>query len=150
MLRARASSSADTLITSINYARSEAITRNQRIVLCASDDGVNCLAPLNWNDGWIVMVQDGGNVLRYKEISNPGASITLTDAANANFAAMRVVFTSSGETHLENAAGDETEQPYLFLLQVTGCMNPQLNIQRQISIAISGLMTVNPRLACTI
>jgi len=148
MLRVRASSSADTLITSINYARSEAITRNQRIVLCASDDGVNCLAPQGWNDGWIVMIQADGTVLRYKDISTPGASITLTDAANANFAAMRAVFKSSGETHLENAAGLETAQPYLFFVQVTGCNNPQLNIRRQISIAISGLMTVNPRLAC--
>jgi len=148
ILRVRASSSADTLITSINYARSEAITRNQRIVLCASDDGLNCLAPQGWNDGWIVMIQADGAVLRYKEISTPGASITLTDAANTNFAAMRVVFTSSGETHLENAAGAETVQPYLFFVQVNGCNAPQLNIRRQISIAISGLMTVNPRLPC--
>ena len=148
MLRVRASSSADTLITSINYARSEAITRNQRIVLCASDDGVNCLAPLNWNDGWIVMIQADGTVLRYKDISTPGASITLTDAANTNFDAMRVIFNSSGETHLENAAGAATVQNYIFFTQVDGCDDPQLNIRRQINLAISGLMTVNPRLAC--
>jgi len=148
MLRVRASSSADALITSINYARSEAITRNQRIVLCASDDGLNCLAPQGWNDGWIVVIQAAGTVLRYKEISTPGASITLTDVANTDFAAMRVVFTSSGETHLENAAGAETEQVYMFFTQANGCDDPQLNIRRQISLAISGLMTVNPRLAC--
>jgi len=148
MLRVRASSSADTLIASINYARSEAITRNQRIVLCASADGLNCLAPLNWNDGWIVMIQASGEVLRYKDLSNPGSSITLTDAADTNFDTMRVVFTSSGETHLEDAAGAETEQVYMFFTQVDGCDAPQLNIRRQINLAISGLMTVNPRLPC--
>jgi Tfp pilus assembly protein FimT len=148
MLRVRASSSADTLITSINYARSEAITRNQRIDFCASDDGVNCSAPQNWNSGWIVMIQASNEVLRYKNISSPGASIILADASDAEISPIKVVFFSSGETRLEFVAGTPVEQEFKFFTQVDGCDNPQLNIRREVSIAISGLMTVDSRQQC--
>jgi len=148
MLRVRASSYADTLITSLNYARSEAITRNQRIVMCASDDGLSCAATQVWDSGWIVMVQDDNTILRYKNLSAPQANIALTTTAGVNIDDRWVIYTSSGETHLENAVGGEIEQVYLFSSQIAGCNNPQLNIRREVTVAISGLITVNPRLAC--
>lgn len=58
------SSSAMEFYTDLNLARSEAIARNQRITVCKSDDGVNCLAigSGNWHDGWIVYVNKDGVV----------------------------------------------------------------------------------------
>jgi type IV fimbrial biogenesis protein FimT len=38
---------------SMQLARSEAITRNQRVVVCASENGSTCASDLDWTDGWI-------------------------------------------------------------------------------------------------
>ncbi len=42
------------LVGDINLARSEAIKRGQRVVLCKSSDGVDCDANAQWSDGWII------------------------------------------------------------------------------------------------
>ena len=51
----------DRLTTNINklighlaYARSEAVTRSQQVVVCASNDGASCSG--GWADGWIVYI----------------------------------------------------------------------------------------------
>lgn len=38
----------------LQMARSEAITRNQRVTVCASTSGVSCAAADYWAQGWIV------------------------------------------------------------------------------------------------
>lgn len=48
------------LVASLQLARSEAITRNQRVTVCSSDNGVNCIAP-SWSSGVIVFVDTDGN-----------------------------------------------------------------------------------------
>ncbi len=71
MLNNRQVSSINELIASIQYARSEAVTRNNRITICASVDGINCAAA-TWEGGWLIFndldedqVVDGDeNVLR--------------------------------------------------------------------------------------
>lgn len=42
------------LYASLILARSEAIKRNKRVVVCKSSDGATCTG--NWNQGWIVFV----------------------------------------------------------------------------------------------
>jgi type IV fimbrial biogenesis protein FimT len=41
--------------------RSEAIKRNQHVVLCKSADGEHCTAQSTWEKGWIVYVDDNHN-----------------------------------------------------------------------------------------
>ena len=41
------------LVASLNYARSEAVRRNQRVSICHSDDGTTCSGS-NYDDGWII------------------------------------------------------------------------------------------------
>ncbi|MDD5388418.1 MAG: GspH/FimT family pseudopilin [Gallionellaceae bacterium] len=48
-----ASSYANDLLADLNYARSEAITRGSRVVVCKGMSGVNCSAG-SWSDGWRV------------------------------------------------------------------------------------------------
>ncbi|GAB6057613.1 GspH/FimT family pseudopilin [Desulfonatronum parangueonense] len=43
-------------LSNLNYARSEAIKRNQRITICKSADGVDCVTSGNWDQGWIIFV----------------------------------------------------------------------------------------------
>lgn len=54
-------SQARTLLTAINYTRSEAIRRNIPVTLCASTDGSDCDAD-SWSDGWLVFVDNNGDV----------------------------------------------------------------------------------------
>lgn len=56
----------NTMVTALNYARAEAVTRNARVSMCRSNIGLNfasCTAPATnpgeFNEGWIVFI-DGG------------------------------------------------------------------------------------------
>lgn len=44
----------NTLLASMLLARSEAIKRNSRVVLCKTADGVSCTGTGGWEQGWIV------------------------------------------------------------------------------------------------
>jgi type IV fimbrial biogenesis protein FimT len=72
-----ASSYANDLLADINYARSEAITRGNRVVVCkgaATAVGSGCTG--NWEDGWKVFVDCNDN-----RIINTGGDSTCPDGA---------------------------------------------------------------------
>lgn len=50
----RSSSLAYAFLNSLNLARSEAIKRNARVVLCKSADALSCTRAGAWEQGWIV------------------------------------------------------------------------------------------------
>jgi len=50
----RDDSEADSLISSLQYARSEAVKRDANVVICASSDEATCNGGTAWNTGWIV------------------------------------------------------------------------------------------------
>lgn len=52
----RISAKANEMVTAFHLARSEALKRNQAMVVCASSDGETCQGA--WTDGWIV-AEDG-------------------------------------------------------------------------------------------
>jgi type IV fimbrial biogenesis protein FimT len=68
---------ANTLVAALQLARSEAIMRNLRVVLCPSTDGQRCRDTIGhrseWHSGYIIFVDDNGSkdrdssetVLRY-------------------------------------------------------------------------------------
>ena len=50
----------NTMVTALNYARGQAVTRNARVSLCKSVNGATCdVAPGNFATGWMVFT-DGG------------------------------------------------------------------------------------------
>jgi type IV fimbrial biogenesis protein FimT len=50
------------LQTSLNFARSEAIKRNNTVVICQSTNGTTCEdSEENWQDGWIIFADQNGN-----------------------------------------------------------------------------------------
>lgn len=51
----RLSTQTNDLVSSLNLARSEAVTRGDRITICRSLNGTSCNTSTgNWEDGWIV------------------------------------------------------------------------------------------------
>lgn len=57
----RITSQANDLVTSLNYARSEAIKRGIRTVVCSSATGTSCAASTTWETGWLVFVDCNTN-----------------------------------------------------------------------------------------
>jgi type IV fimbrial biogenesis protein FimT len=53
---ARITSQANDLVTTLNYARSEAIKRGIRTTVCSSTTGTGCAASTTWETGWLAFV----------------------------------------------------------------------------------------------
>jgi type IV fimbrial biogenesis protein FimT len=49
-------SAADTLVSDMRFARSEALKRSTRTVICRSVNQTSCAGVGSWSDGWIVFV----------------------------------------------------------------------------------------------
>lgn len=49
---------------SINVARSEAVKRGTRVVVCKSANGSDCVTTGNWEQGWIIFVDNNNNATR--------------------------------------------------------------------------------------
>jgi type IV fimbrial biogenesis protein FimT len=75
---------------SLKIARSEAISRNQRVTVCATSTGVDCAAKNYWSSGWIVFNDidlDGdtggdGEVVLLEVSGNDSTIITPTGVEN--------------------------------------------------------------------
>lgn len=63
----------DNFLISLSLARSEAIKRKQRVVLCKSSDGSTCNKTGDWTQGWVVFVDIDNNA-----VINSGVDIILT------------------------------------------------------------------------
>jgi type IV fimbrial biogenesis protein FimT len=57
----RITSQANDMVTSLNYARSEAIKRGIRTTVCSSATGTSCAASTTWETGWLVFVDCNNN-----------------------------------------------------------------------------------------
>ena len=103
----RLSSASNVFLSNLHLARSEAIKRNGRVVLCKSADGVSCAGGGGWEQGWIVFhdannnsALDSGEAVI--ERAHPLAGdLRLT----GNFSVARYVsFVSTGGTRLVSGA----------------------------------------------
>src|SRR5882724_3310499 len=56
----RVAADTNVLVGSLNYARSEALTRGLPVSICASSNGTSCAGSANWAGGWIVFTDDAG------------------------------------------------------------------------------------------
>lgn len=76
----RVTGETNTLVTAVNFARSEAVKRGETVSICASDGGAGCGS--DWSNGWLVFLNaDGGSnpagadVLRTWEGTSPSLSL---------------------------------------------------------------------------
>ena len=91
------------LLSSIHLARSEAIKRSSRVVLCKAADGTSCASAGGWEQGWIVFEDtnndgelDAGEPV-IQRIESLKGSVRLTGNSNV---AKYVSFLSTGATKL--------------------------------------------------
>jgi len=94
----------NTMVTSFNLARSEAIKRNQNVVLCPNDDG-SCARQPHWHKGWLMFVDDN-----YDREFDDEEEIIYIEAARENIEITssryrrRVVFNAMGTSAGSNAS----------------------------------------------
>ena len=101
------SSATNVFVSGLHLARSEAIKRNSRVVICKSADGQVCSTSGGWEQGWIVFHDANNNGLREPaetiiQREQPlAASLRLTGNLNV---AKYVSFVPSGATKLVGGA----------------------------------------------
>lgn len=59
--RTRIATEVNSLVSDLQFARSEAIKRGLPVSVCASSDGSTCLTANTWNQGWIVFSDADGS-----------------------------------------------------------------------------------------
>ena len=106
--KGRLTSQINTMISSINLARSEAIKRNRTVTICSSVTGAICSASLNWQTGWIIFVDlDGDGTLNGAEGPPIRVSPPLDGGANITFVYDRTAlpFGSNGRIRAPTGGG---------------------------------------------
>lgn len=101
----RVSSASNELLADLLLARSEAIKRRTRVVVCKSGDGQACATSGTWQQGWIVFADLDGNGLRAEAEPllqrQPGGAAALRISGNASLASY-VAYVANGSTRLTN------------------------------------------------
>jgi type IV fimbrial biogenesis protein FimT len=99
----RLTSATNDLLGGFILARSEAVKRNSRVVVCKSSDGASCASSGGWDQGWIVFHDTNNNGLHEfaEEIVQKGQPLDagLHLAGNLNVARY-VSYTARGDTKL--------------------------------------------------
>lgn len=120
------SAESENIIRDINIARSEAIKRGQRVVLCTGDTS-GCNNSTNWTNGWIAFVDEDKNnnkgsseqILRIGELKSPNFTlIGSTDIAHAIKFQADGLAIATGTLTLCN--GDDTNTAKALILSTSG------------------------------
>ena len=62
-------------VSTLNYARSEAVKRGAGVIVCSSNDQAGCTNTA-WKDGWIVQLASTGEMLRaHAALDGPGTEL---------------------------------------------------------------------------
>lgn len=127
------------IVSTLNFARSEAVRRGTRVSICSSDDGATCSGA--WTDGWIVAVDgatsDTANAVTVDEVlrsweappANSALAVTLSGGASTAF----IRFNRLG------ILGRSDSGPITINSSYSGCTG---NSARAISVGIAGLLNV--------
>lgn len=100
----RLAAGANELVASLQVARSEAIRRGSRVVVCASSSGTGCTG--TWSQGWIVFEdrnRDGAVSVGETILRSQSALADLQVLASSNIGTA-VVFRPDGMARLNNGA----------------------------------------------
>jgi len=101
----RVTGETNTLVTAVNYARSEAVKRGEIVSICASDGASGCGS--DWSNGWLVYLNPDGaggpgsdDVLR--EWEAVASTLSLTMETSGALAQSRLDFDDLGAVQVQN------------------------------------------------
>jgi len=100
----RLASQVNALVSALNLARSEAVKRGQRVILCRSSNTLDCERTTGWQEGWIVFVDNNGN--REHDAAEPIIRIQRPLSGNTSITSRtrrRIVFQPVGTSGGTNA-----------------------------------------------
>lgn len=127
----RATAIANELVSATHLARSEAVRRGQAVTICPSQNQSSC-QNVDWSQGWIVVTQASGQVIRVWEAQPQQASFQhrvgnnlLGQNANKNITFERLGNISSGDrVRLEvSVSGSAVNQERCLEISVAGRVN---------------------------
>lgn len=122
----RAATHANEFMSTLNFARSEAVKRGRRVVLCKSQDGASCTTDGTWDQGWIVFVDTdndaavdaGENIIRiFGALSGGNTLQGSTDVADY------ISYSPDGIARLTSGTSLATNTQLTFGLCVSGKKN---------------------------
>lgn len=136
----RVTTHTNNLVTDINFARSEAVTRGKTVILCRSDNPSaatpGCGGTANtWSSGWLVFVSGDANntfdpaddiLLRATSRSQGSVSIISNDTSNANLIYKADGAINMGGNTAAFAICDERGEGYGNQLQISPTGRPRL------------------------
>ena len=146
MANNRLKSHISALQTSLTLARSEAIKRKARVVVCKSADQANCTTTGDWQQGWIVFVDgndsasvDPGEALIQKVEALSGSFILRAGGNLTDY----VSYTGTGAAKLK---ASDTDQVGTFVL-----CQPAGGNARQLDLFVTGRLSLGtlPVSTCT-
>lgn len=114
----RMQSAVDNFYAGLIFARSEALKRNQPVVICKSGSGTACPGTGNWEQGWMLFadenadgVKDAGEpILRVGEALHSGYTLRVSGSAFTNQLTYRKDGSSSGTTGSETFVFCDADQ----------------------------------------
>lgn len=134
--RNRMATKSNDIVTAINYARTEAITRSQVSGICPSTDGVNCTDD-TWNQGWIVWSDDNGNnafdaneVVRVNNLAASGNAVELVEViataairGGMTFTPLGIVIEAGNKSLTINDLTGTASQQSVIQIEASGRIN---------------------------
>lgn len=132
--------------SSLLLARSEAIKRNGRVVLCKSADGATCTTTGNWQQGWLIFADASNNGTREtsEAVIQKVAALSGDFVLKGNEKVVNYVsYSSTGATKFK---GSEAFQAGTFTLCQRAVSNGQ---SRSILISATGRPKTKPETAAT-
>jgi len=115
--------------TALVLARSEAIKRNQPVILCKSSNGSSCTTDDYWEQGWIIYADENGDgdldageaLIQAKEALPWGLTLRATNTnAFENEIAFRTDGTLAATDTLDLCVDSETSRGRTVVIAVTG------------------------------
>ena len=104
----RVTGETNSLVTAVNYARSEAVKRGEIVSICPSDGSSGCGA--EWSNGWLVYLNadesgSPGNDDVLREWAPVASSLNLTTETGGALAQSRLDFDDLGAVLVQNLDG---------------------------------------------
>jgi len=143
----RLTTAANTLITTVNLARSEAIKRGVRVTTCKSSNGTTCTTGGDWSQGWIVFTDEDNNAT-YSSATETllrvtgalGNNLTFTGDTNVED---YISYVGSGQSQLSTGDGGGFQTGTLSL-----CDDRTGNFGKDITLSSTGRLSLSTEVAC--